>query len=163
MIWLWQNPPAVWQWVGIAVTCVGTGLSLAAVLFARSAKVAAERAAERAAGFNVLVRLEEVRRDLAKLDQAVADKDCPEVVLISNRLHVAIGRLPVRPGPDVWGAEGREQTTRILRTITRTAGSAGGRPRNAQIAQLHGAVGELCETIGEALGRIETLLRNEHG
>ena len=90
------DPGPLAQLVGIAVTCVGTILSLWAALSARSAATAARRARAAAERNAALSELDVLREDLSELN---ASCEMAEVVWIRRQMVKLGSRLGVSAGP----------------------------------------------------------------
>ena len=152
--------PGPWaQWAGILVTCVGMGFSLWAALAARSAKVAAEQAAKHVGLLGTLAKIEEVRYDMIRLEQAVSARDATAVAERANRLRLIVARLPRSASSDSRAFKQAEILLALTKLGTVAAG-CGKQPTIKQTTQLRIAVGELQELIGRAAGSIEDALRS---
>lgn len=166
MNWLWQNPPPFWQWAGIAVTCIGAGLSLAAVLFARSARDQARRAAARTRRLNSLGRLESLRLDLDELNRATTRGDCEAVAMQANTLLFTIARMKPVSLDAVVEVDAHiccRQLLEELTAVTEVATIVGRKPpRAVQLQQLRNATGKIQLLAGELTALAERSLRVEN-
>ena len=136
------------------MTCVGTGLSLWAALAARSAKIAAERAARRSGLLNALIQMEEARFALVQLDLAVTEKDAATVAARANQLRLLIARLPAL---DARGraVKGRAEILLSLTKLSEVASRCSKQPTIKESPQLRIAIGEVQELVGLAARSIE--------
>ena len=142
--------PGPWaQWVGIVVTCLGTGLTVWAALAAQTASAAARKAkeaAERSAG---IYELQAIQDDLVELI-SLCNQSAADLAAIS-KLAARLGpRMNVAAGPQTGETRDRiMQAAKTLQEIV-SASLEPGTPKAQKVLRISEAVSQTQFTLSDA-------------
>lgn len=155
MPWLWHNPGPLWQWVGIAATVAGTGLSLWAALAAWAALKQARLAADVARRLARIVQIADVLADLQEMETLVARGDLKSTTAKANLMRGRIARFGVRrEAYDELSEEERNELLLSQEQLTKIPLIVAGRQQvENKLAAIEIALGEIVQSVSSVAGK----------
>ncbi len=160
MVWFWNNPNPIWQWVGLAATFAGTVLSVAGIVVSlranrrsSTAKEESRRAYEKATRLSLLTGILEVLLDLRILEISTHLGNVEVVATLARNLLGRVERY--RSDADQELPENDLSDLSTVRELLRSIASviASRQQDQNKLAKIRQVIGEINALLNAVTGR----------